>query len=377
MKNVKLGTKMGLGFGALIVITLALGALAVWSMKDVRAGSTLLDRQLKAVMEELSANRTAREEPTHKRAQADDEVAAASGDLAVTAVDKARALAGESVEKLSFASNAMIAGSGTAALIGILTAFFLTRSVTRPLRRAVEISNRMSLGDLTMDIEAGSTDETGQLITAMKKTVESLREEAAFAERIASGDLTGHIQPKSDEDVLAISMNSVVETLRGLAREASTLTQSAVEGKLYDRGNTNGFKGGFKEIVEGINKTIDSLVGHLDSMPAPAFIVDRDFGFQYVNKIAAELTGLSPRALIGSRCRDHFKTPDCGTERCATGQCMQRGHAVSGETNAYPQGKHFEIAYTGVPVKDMEGKVIGGLEIITDLTTIKAAQRVA
>jgi methyl-accepting chemotaxis protein len=377
MKNVKLGTKMGLGFGALIAITLALGVMAVWSMRDVRAGSTLLDHQLKTAMDELSANSITREELTGKRAQAGDEVAAASRDLAVAAVGKAKALASESIEKLSFASNAMIVGSGAAALIGIFIAFFMTRSITLPLRGAVEIANRMSLGDLTMDIEAGSTEETGQLIAAMKRTVESLREEAAFAEKIASGDLTGHIKPKSDKDVLAISMSSVVETLRSLAREASTLTQSAVEGKLYDRGNANGFKGGFREIVEGINKTIDSLVGHLDSMPAPAFIVDRDFGFRYVNKVAAELTGLSPQALIGSRCRDHFKTPDCGTERCATGQCMQRGHAVSGETSASPQGRHFDITYTGVPVKDMDGKVIGGLEIITDLTAIKAAQRVA
>lgn len=45
MKNMKLGMKMGLGFGALIAITLVLGGMAAWNMRSVGSTATRLDQQ--------------------------------------------------------------------------------------------------------------------------------------------------------------------------------------------------------------------------------------------------------------------------------------------------------------------------------------------
>ena len=38
LKNMKLGTKIGLGFGVLIAIAMMLGGLAVYNMKSVGGG---------------------------------------------------------------------------------------------------------------------------------------------------------------------------------------------------------------------------------------------------------------------------------------------------------------------------------------------------
>ncbi len=56
---------------------------------------------------------------------------------------------------------------------------------------------------------------------------------------------------------------------------------------------------------------------------------------------------------------------------------MQRGHSVTAETDAHPQGKDLDISYSGVPVKDTEGRIIGALEVVTDLTAVKSAARLA
>ena len=80
---------------------------------------------------------------------------------------------------------------------------------------------------------------------------------------------------------------------------------------------------------------------------------------------------------MGTKCYDHFKTPHCRTDKCATGQCMQRGHSVTAETDAHPQGMHLDLSYTGVPVKDAEGRIIGAMEVATDLTAVKSAARLA
>ncbi len=172
------------------------------------------------------------------------------------------------------------------------------------------------------------------------------------------------------------TIERVRANLKDLAGDIDALTKAAVEGKLNTRADASRHEGDFGKMVEGMNATVDALVHHLDVVP-PAFIVDTDFKIQYANHAVLELTGFSKEAILGTNCYDHFKTADCRTERCATGQCMRSGQVAVGETDAHPQGKHLDISYTGTPLKDNEGRVIGGLEFIADLTAIKTAGRVA
>jgi methyl-accepting chemotaxis protein len=59
--------------------------------------------------------------------------------------------------------------------IGLLLAWYLTRSMVRPLTYAVDVTNRVADGDLTVEIEASSKDEPGMVLQAMKGMVAKLR----------------------------------------------------------------------------------------------------------------------------------------------------------------------------------------------------------
>jgi methyl-accepting chemotaxis protein WspA len=61
-----------------------------------------------------------------------------------------------------------------ATLCSALFAFWITRSITSPLKLAVEIAEQVASGDLTAPLEVRTHDETGQLLTALKKMTESL-----------------------------------------------------------------------------------------------------------------------------------------------------------------------------------------------------------
>ena len=69
---------------------------------------------------------------------------------------------------LTFAAIAI--GLGLAAWLG----FLLIRAITRPLDAAVKLARAVAEGDLTQRIEVHSTDETGQLMQALKDMNESL-----------------------------------------------------------------------------------------------------------------------------------------------------------------------------------------------------------
>ena len=61
-------------------------------------------------------------------------------------------------------------GLGTiAVLLGIGCAVFITRSIVRPIRAAVDVAERVSSGDLGSQITVSSQDETGQLMAALQK----------------------------------------------------------------------------------------------------------------------------------------------------------------------------------------------------------------
>ena len=219
----------------------------------------------------------------------------------------------------------------------------------------------------------------GGLNAALDAVITPLNVAAEYVDRIGKGDLPPAIVETwhGDFNEVKTNLNACIDNIQSLIAEADTLARAAVDGRLTVRADASRQPGEFRHIVEGMNRTMDSLVGHLDAMPAPAFIVDRDLTVRYFNAAAAAISGVSAQAAVGTKCYDHFRTAQCRSNACATGQCIAQGRAVTSETEAQPQGRRHDISYTGVPLHGADGKIIGALEVITDLTAVKAAARVA
>lgn len=230
------------------------------------------------------------------------------------------------------------AGSAVALLFG--------RSIARRMNDLVGIGTNVSAGDLT---GAEKTLGTGSGLSDAKDEI---------------GDV-------------ASAFGDVVSTLRMFNAEMNTVSVAAVEGRLTVRGNAGNFRGDYASMIRGMNETVNAIVAHLDSIPVPAFIIDKEFTILYINQAAAKMAGKGSNQLIGSRCYDQFRTGHCRTENCASGRCMKSGSLITAETQAQPQDRQYDIAYTGVPIKDLNGTVIGSMEFFSDLTEIREAGRKA
>ena len=183
---------------------------------------------------------------------------------------------------------------------------------------------------------------------------------------------------KQQFDTINSSMERLTCAIGALVSDASMLSNAAIEGRLATRADATKHQGDFRKIVDGVNRTIGTLVGHLDAVPAPIMIVDNDFNVQYMNAAGAKVGGRTAQQVAGGKCYEHFKTGDCRTDKCACNQAMSRGQLVASETVAKPMaGVELDIAYTGVPIRDESGKIIGALEVVMDQTEIKKAGRLA
>jgi|EndMetStandDraft_4_1072995.scaffolds.fasta_scaffold15400_2 methyl-accepting chemotaxis protein len=68
----------------------------------------------------------------------------------------------------------MVGASVLAVLLGVLTAWTITRSITHPIQRAIELAESVAAGNLTYKVEVNSKDEVGRLILALQHMVDSL-----------------------------------------------------------------------------------------------------------------------------------------------------------------------------------------------------------
>ena len=152
---------------------------------------------------------------------------------------------GNEAEAVSSSSSVlMVVLASIAGVLAILVGIWATRSITRPLNAAVEVAQRVATGDLTGNLAVGSTDETGQLLTALKNMNDSLvstvsqvrsgTETIGIASReIATGnaDLSARTESQASSlEETASSMEELTETVRQNAenaRQANQLVGSA------------------------------------------------------------------------------------------------------------------------------------------------------
>jgi methyl-accepting chemotaxis protein len=153
-----------------------------------------------------------------------------------------------------------VGGGLFALLIAIIVGRFIAIGITNPIKKLAEAADQLTLGDVNVHINTSAKDEVGGLAHSMNTLMESIKDQADISSRIASGDLQVEVKKRSDKDTLANSMTLMLATLRNLAQEIRGLTKAAVEGKLTVRADASRFNGAYKEIVMGINETLEAVI---------------------------------------------------------------------------------------------------------------------
>ena len=143
------------------------------------------------------------------------------------------------------------------------------------------------------------------------------------AESIAKGNMQVKlsVDGKNELAVLQRAMQTMVASIEALISDAGMLTKAAVEGRLATRADAAKHQGDYRKIVEGVNQTLDAVIGPLNVAAAyvdkiskgdiPAKITDNyngDFNqiknnlnvcIDAVDKLVADALMLSQAAVEG------------------------------------------------------------------------------
>ncbi|CAM5296604.1 hypothetical protein TMEC54S_00959 [Thauera mechernichensis] len=133
---------------------------------------------------------------------------------------------GGNAEVLAERSVTVLIGLAIAALlVGIGFAIFITRSITRPVGEVSAAAERMARGDFAFDLQSDAKDEVGSVVRAVA---------------------------------------GVQTSVKRMIDDASMLADAAIAGKLATRADASRHEGDFRKIVNGVNATLDAVIGPLN-----------------------------------------------------------------------------------------------------------------
>jgi methyl-accepting chemotaxis protein len=130
----------------------------------------------------------------------------------------------------STTSMMLISVAIAATLIAIAAAFWIAMNIGSGLRKIKAVADAVAIGDLNQKIEIKTNDEIKDLVDTINIMTANLRETAAIADQISGGDLTVTPKPLSHKDTLGLSLESMVERLRGVVGDALSASLNVSSG---------------------------------------------------------------------------------------------------------------------------------------------------
>jgi len=181
----------------------------------------------------------------------------------------------------------LLAGMGVS---GAILGWLITRSITRPIREAVSLAEKVAAGDLSSRIQVHSQDETGQLLSALKAMNENLvrivgtvrlssDSIATGSAEIASGN--ADLSQRTEEQASALE-----QTAASMEELGSTVKQNADSAKQANQlamgASTVAIRGG-----EVVGQVVDTMKGINDSSKKIADIISVIDGIAFQTNILA------------------------------------------------------------------------------------------
>ncbi len=162
--------------------------------------------------------------------------------------------------------------------------------------------------------------------------------------------------------------------------EFNTKTGGTVIGSLNSRmisdgdGQAIGFEGIIRDVTdhrkveEEVTKAHQEL-SQIFNATVPMCVIDHDYHFVRVNDHFADFFGIEKETAVGMKCHDICQWPICQTESCVLKKILNSEtpdeYEISRETAA---GKKISCIVAASPFRDIDGRTIGAVETIADIT---------
>ena len=150
---------------------------------------------------------------------------------------------------------------GVIVVLALMSAWIVI-GITRPLMVAIEVSNQLAGGDMTVKIDASAKDETGQLLSAMQamaaKLSQIITEVRGAADALSSASEEVSATAQSMSQATSEQAASVEETSASVEQMSASINQNTENAKVTDGMASQAAKQAF-EGGEAVKQTVSAM----------------------------------------------------------------------------------------------------------------------
>lgn len=138
-------------------------------------------------------------------------------------------------------------------------------AIEEPINDAKNVLKKTALNDYTLSMNQDYKGDFSILANAINDVQKRLLTLQGVALKISNGDISEldnfrKLGKRSDNDHIVPAFTKMMEAIQALIDETTILENAAIQGNLSVRGQADKFKGEYVAIINGINKTLDSVV---------------------------------------------------------------------------------------------------------------------
>ncbi len=102
----------------------------------------------------------------------------------------------------------------------------------------------------------------------LDSVINPLNVAASYVDQIAKGAIPPKITDSynGDFNIIKNNLNTCIDAVNALVVDTAMLAKAAVDGRLATRADASKHQGDYRKIVEGVNETLDSVIGPLDEV---------------------------------------------------------------------------------------------------------------
>lgn len=227
-------------------------------------------------------------------------------------------------------------------IVVLIISLFFVKKLTKPLEEISRAADKLSQGDFSFTINYRGNDEIGKLGATFDNVKKSLNElstdmisvngfitegrtnrrleldklkgeyqkialsfnqaidalivplkvSAEYLDSFAKGNMPPIIvdEYKGDFEETKDNLNLCISAINKLIEDINLVISNIKLGRINYRADITKHKGDYRKIIEGVNQTLDRLVGLIDEMPLAIQIVDQNYEMLYNNKKSKNLT---------------------------------------------------------------------------------------
>ncbi|MDO8264534.1 MAG: methyl-accepting chemotaxis protein [Gallionella sp.] len=226
----------------------------------------------------------------------------------------------------AWARTVQIAASTIALLLGACATWLIARNIAMPIRRAVNVAERVAQGELSIDIPRGAKDETGALLNSLARMQSSLhglvrevRDSAASIETASAEVADGNGDLSQCTEHAAIQLQRTTSSVNQLS---DAVRQSAHSAKIADslaRGAASAAERGGEVVVQVVqsmqtiatqSRKVVEIIGVIDGIAFQTNILALNAAVEAARAgaqgrgfavVASEVRSLAQRASVAAK----------------------------------------------------------------------------